>query len=108
MPAAAADAPVGNHQVLATKKYVLTNVISQTTMRTTRPIDRDPRVTFSVCPLPHFAKSLEISAVERQTARVYHSSSRAQGCSWPSFFSSYHAFIRNEHKVLLKNHAHAH
>src|SRR3974390_2720749 len=38
MAAAAVDAPTGNHQVLATKKYVLTNVISQIKQRRTRPI----------------------------------------------------------------------
>src|SRR5260370_10973212 len=41
MPAAAADAPTGSHHVLAMKKPVLISVISQMTMRSTRPIRRD-------------------------------------------------------------------
>src|SRR5271154_5486135 len=42
MAAAAAEAPVGNHQVLATKKYVLAKVISQMTQRRTSPMYRSP------------------------------------------------------------------
>jgi hypothetical protein len=41
MPAAAADAPTGNHHVLARKKYVLMKVISQMTTRKTRPMYPD-------------------------------------------------------------------
>src|SRR5215471_2505923 len=41
MPAAAAEAPVGNHHVLAMKKYALANVISQMTRSKMRPIYRD-------------------------------------------------------------------
>src|SRR5258708_6031720 len=44
MPAAAAEAPVGNHHVLAIKKYELMKVISQMTIRSTRPMQRDLRV----------------------------------------------------------------
>src|SRR5262245_31141377 len=42
MLAAAAEAPVGNHHVLAMKKYVLANVISQMTSSRMRPMYRDP------------------------------------------------------------------
>src|SRR6267142_3034868 len=44
MPAAAEEAPVGNHHVLAIKKYELMKVISQMTTRSTRPMQRDLRV----------------------------------------------------------------
>src|SRR5580704_14934526 len=55
MPAAAAEAPVGNHHVLATKKYALTKVISQITMRRTRPIWRDlPR---RILGQPHYGNA---------------------------------------------------
>src|ERR1700676_4303465 len=40
MAAAAAEAPVGNHHVLAIKKHALTKVIRQMTMRRTRPMRR--------------------------------------------------------------------
>src|SRR6266446_2147571 len=46
MPAAAAEAPTGSHQVFAIKKYVLTRVISQITTSRTRPIVRDLRSGF--------------------------------------------------------------
>ena len=39
---AAADAPTGSHQVLATKKYVLTRVISQIKTSNARPIPQSP------------------------------------------------------------------
>ncbi len=42
MKPAASAAPTGNHQVLATKKYVLTNVISQMTASNARPIPDPP------------------------------------------------------------------
>src|SRR5215471_6060586 len=38
----AAEAPAGSHQVLATKKYVLTNVISQIRTINARPIPQSP------------------------------------------------------------------
>jgi hypothetical protein len=63
MPAAAADAPTGNHHVFAMKKYVLMKVISQMTARRTRPIARDPRVGFSAFPteaLLEFSKIREV------------------------------------------------
>src|SRR5208337_559592 len=41
MAGASAEAPAGNHHVFAMKKYVLTNVISQITIRRTRPIARN-------------------------------------------------------------------
>src|SRR5580704_4833545 len=41
MPAAAADAPTGNHQVFARKKYALMKVSSQMTTRRTRPMYPD-------------------------------------------------------------------
>src|ERR1700723_1219097 len=44
MAAAAAEAPVGNHHVLATKKYVLAKVISQITQRRTSPMYQSPAV----------------------------------------------------------------
>src|SRR5690349_18054779 len=50
MPAAAAEAPAGSHQVFAIKKYVLTKVISQMTTRRMRPMQRAPRVGFSAFP----------------------------------------------------------
>jgi len=40
--AAAAEAPLGSHQVLATKKYVLAMVISQITQKRTSPMCLDP------------------------------------------------------------------
>src|SRR5215472_2195487 len=40
---AAAEAPTGSHQVLATKKYVLTRVISQIKAKSARPIPQYPR-----------------------------------------------------------------
>src|ERR1700724_2899706 len=55
MPAAAAEAPVGNHHVLAIKKYALTKVISQMTMRRTRPMRRDlPR---RILGQPHYGNA---------------------------------------------------
>src|SRR3984893_16186582 len=42
MKPAASAAPTGNHQVFATKKYVLTNVISQMTASNARPIPDPP------------------------------------------------------------------
>src|SRR5215471_4976201 len=42
MPAAAAEAPVGNHHVLAIKKYALANVISQMMRSRMRPMYRRP------------------------------------------------------------------
>src|SRR5580704_11594553 len=51
MPAAAAEAPTGSHQVLAIKKYVLTRVISQITSSRTRPIARDLQDLFLRLPL---------------------------------------------------------
>src|SRR5437660_7013780 len=59
MPAAAAEAPAGSHQVFATKKYVLTSVICQITMCRTRPIARDLRSGFQSLPreaCPKFQK----------------------------------------------------
>src|SRR5580704_10228530 len=41
MPAAAAEAPTGNHHVFARKKYALMKVISQMTTRKTRPMYPD-------------------------------------------------------------------
>jgi hypothetical protein len=41
MPAAAAEAPTGNHHVFAMKKYALMKVISQMTIRRTRPMYPD-------------------------------------------------------------------
>src|SRR5271166_1432072 len=53
MAAAAAEAPVGNHHVLATKKYVLAMVISQMTQRRTSPIYQSPalidEIRFPIC-----------------------------------------------------------
>ncbi len=40
--AAAAEAPTGSHQVLATKKYVLIRVISQIKASNARPIPQPP------------------------------------------------------------------
>src|SRR2546429_1722984 len=59
MPAAAAEAPAGSHHVFATKKYVLTRVISQITTSKTRPIVRDLRSGFQSLPreaCPKFQK----------------------------------------------------
>src|SRR2546423_15079274 len=42
MKPVAADAPTGSHQVLATKKYVLTRVISQIKTSNARPIPQPP------------------------------------------------------------------
>src|SRR5437588_2081628 len=42
MPAAAAEAPTGSHQVFAMMKYEPTRVISQMTTRRPRPIKRAP------------------------------------------------------------------
>jgi hypothetical protein len=41
MPAAAADAPAGNHHGCQIKRYVLTKVINQITARRARPIYYD-------------------------------------------------------------------
>src|SRR5882757_10267510 len=62
MLAAAADAPTGNHHVLAIKKYVLTKVISQMTTRRMRPMQRAPRVGFSAFPTEAL---LDFSAPEK-------------------------------------------
>src|SRR5580700_1507140 len=82
MPAAAAEAPVGNHHVLAIKKYALTKVISQMTMRRTRPMWRaTSREGFSASPLLEMRKNPGITTVGLQTRGVYHSLLRAQaGC----------------------------
>src|SRR5467141_1717251 len=50
MLAAAAEAPTGSHHVFATKKEVLTKVISQMIMRRMRPMQHDPQVGFSAFP----------------------------------------------------------
>src|SRR5215471_6950394 len=42
MPGAAAEAATGSHQVLAIKNSVLIKVISQMTIRRTRPTEREP------------------------------------------------------------------
>src|ERR1700730_2512413 len=55
MPAAAADAPVGNHHVLAIKKYALMKVISQMTTRRTRPMLRD--LTIRTHGRPHYGNA---------------------------------------------------
>src|SRR5215831_9893099 len=42
MPGAAAEAATGSHQVLVIKKSVLVKVISQMTIRRTRPMEHEP------------------------------------------------------------------
>src|ERR1700730_9168895 len=55
MPAAAAEAPVGQHHELAIKKYALMKVISQITTRSTRPMLRDlPR---KILGRPHYGNA---------------------------------------------------
>src|SRR6266851_1024316 len=58
MPAAAAEAPTGSHHVLATKKYVLTKVISQMMIRRMRPMQRAPRLDSRPSPLRPCSNSL--------------------------------------------------
>src|ERR1700752_5335710 len=49
----AAEAPAGSHQVLATKKYVLTRGISQIKIINARPIRQYPQVPNDVKGFPH-------------------------------------------------------
>src|SRR6267378_7107933 len=67
MPAAAADAPTGNHHVLAMKKYVLIIVISQMMMSSTRPIQRDLPSEILVLPTAATRGIFEIRTVRPRT-----------------------------------------
>src|SRR6476659_8894160 len=79
MPAAAAEAPTGSHQVLARKKYALINVISQTTIKITRPMYGDLP---SWVPGPPHLRKMNKTPENRMsgdgTAGAYHRSLRVQ------------------------------
>ena len=74
-PSRAAEAPTGNHHVLATKKYVLTRVISQIKTINARPIPTIP-------PIPKATRKDFPTAVaaphsaSNSRRRVYHSRAR--------------------------------
>lgn len=67
----AAEAPVGSHQVLATKKSVLATVISQITQRITSPMYQDPLLRLFKSAFP---ENIETDATAQEWTEVYHSS----------------------------------
>src|SRR4029077_4175389 len=82
MPAAAEEAAVGNHHVLAIKKYVLTKVISQMTTRRTRPMQRD--LPSEILGQPHYGSAYNPWS---------HSSGAANAASLPQLTASASAFF---------------
>src|ERR1700722_1524898 len=85
MPAAAAEAPTGNHHVFATKKYALMKVISQMTTRRTRPMYPDLPVEYSALTDDPAAQPSESGSQSPKTGRVYHRSFEAQAGYCMSF-----------------------
>src|SRR6266536_426224 len=71
--AVAAEAPAGNHQAFARKKYVLAKVISQMTQRRTSPMYPDPLTHPNQSAFP-LVRARRTDAAARERTEVYHSS----------------------------------